>query len=454
MAMPFLAALRRAWAVRRTDEPRQPDQPRVPFTSRTLSSVVVTPDTAVYVSAVWACLRYLSQSVAVLPWHVYRQGEKGGELATSHPVDWLIYKRPNPEWTSFQLRETLTHWALRWGNAICEIERDQIGRPAAVWPIHPERVSLWRDPASRKLFYRVDGGVAGRSVDLDPADVFHVRGFGEGPWGVNVMHYAAESIGWARAAQLFGASFFGNGATASGIVETKRPLKEAGLARLKAEFANLYKGVRRSNKVMVLDNEMTFKPVMIEPDKAQFIATNQHLVEEVARWFGVPPHKIMHLLRATFSNIDSQAVEVVVDSISPWVKRFEDEAELKLFGPENRQGFYTKMNMTALLRGDPKTRGEYYQLMRNMGVYCVDDILRLEDQDPIGLEAGGEKRIVQSQYTTLEKIGEEAAVATPPSTAEPSQPDPGIAASLGRIETVMGVQGKSAPDLVEQVLGD
>jgi phage portal protein BeeE len=91
---------------------------------RTLAGVPITPDTAVTISTVWACLRYLSQTVAVLPWHVMLKGPNGSEVQESNPIDWLIYSRPNPEWSSFQFRETLTHWALRWGNGWAEIERD------------------------------------------------------------------------------------------------------------------------------------------------------------------------------------------------------------------------------------------------------------------------------------------------------------------------------------------
>ena len=115
-------------AQRLAKEPRYVEAERVPYRPRTLAGVAVTPDTAVTVAAVWACLRYLSQTVAVLPWHVMREGASGTEVASAHRVDWLLWKRPSPEWSSFQFRETLTHWALRWGNGFAEIERDQAGQ--------------------------------------------------------------------------------------------------------------------------------------------------------------------------------------------------------------------------------------------------------------------------------------------------------------------------------------
>src|SRR5579871_4403133 len=128
----FFGAIRRIFGARTTSESADPFYQRVPWTGRTLAGISVTPDTAVTVPAVWACLRYLSQTVAVLPWYVLRDVERGGERSESHPVRGLIGRRPNPEWSSFQFRETLTHWALRWGNGYAEIERDGAGRPVAL----------------------------------------------------------------------------------------------------------------------------------------------------------------------------------------------------------------------------------------------------------------------------------------------------------------------------------
>jgi HK97 family phage portal protein len=414
--------LSRIFARRAAEEPRYPE-PRGFGTGRTVAGVRIDAETMLTVPAVWACLRYLSQTVAVLPWHVMRDNRGGGEIAGTHPVDWLLWKRPNPEWSSFQLRETLIHWALRHGNGYAEIERDTVGRPIALWPIHPPRVQPARDE-SGALGYWVSNGTSGRAW-LPAADMFHVRGFGDGPVGISVVEHAAQSIGWARAAQLFGAGFFGNGMNIGGVVELAKPLTVPGLKAFKAELARMWRGPAKAGGWPVLDNGAQFKPVAIDPEKGQFIETNQHLTEEICRWFGVPPHKIAHLLRATFSNIEHQGIEVVVDSITPWVKRFEDEADFKLFG-QNRQGFYTKMNLTALLRGDTAARAAYYKAMREIGVYSSDDIRALEEMPPVGQSRGGEKLIVPANYTTLERMGEEPRPAPPPPAppAQPGEDDP------------------------------
>jgi HK97 family phage portal protein len=374
---------------------RNTNNPRVAAVGRTMAGVRITPDNAVTISAVWACLRYLSQTVAGLPWHVMRDGPNGASIVSKNTPDFLIYKRPNKEWSSFQFRETLTHWALRWGNGYAEIERDQAGRPFAMWPIHPERVQVCRDPETQQIYYEVTGS-GGAKIEIDAMDMFHIRGFGEGVVGVNVVEYAAQSLGWAQAAQLFGAAFFGNGANVSGIVAHKKKLTAAGLARVKGEFEQLYKGIKNSHGTVHTDTDAEFRKIGLDAKETQLVEVHYFLIEEVCRWFGVPPHKVAHLLRSTFSNIEHQAIEVVVDSITPWVKRFEDEADYKLFGEANRQNLYTKMNMKALMRGDAAGRIAYLEGMWRMGAYNANKVLEVEDENGIGPD--GDHYFVQSGY--------------------------------------------------------
>jgi HK97 family phage portal protein len=424
-------------AQRLAHDQRYPNASRVSTAIGTLAGVAITPDTAITVATVWACIRFLSQNAAVLPWRALRTGDFGAEVAVLHPVNKLIYKRPNPEWSSFQFRETLVHWALRWGNGYAEIERDELGRPFALWPIHPERVRVCRDPETQKLYYEVSNG-AWPNVEIDGMDMFHLRGFGEGPVGVNVIHYASQSIGWARAAQLFGAAFFGNGMNVAGVVINKKPLKPDGLKRQKVEFENLYKGPARAGKTAFLDNDADWKAIGISPEQAQLVHTHQFLVEEICRWFGVPPHKVQHLLRATFANIESQAIEVVVDSLAPWVKRLEDEADWKLFGPVNRQNFYTKINMNALMRGDTAARSKWYETMVKIGAYSPNRVLEAEDENEIGPE--GDIHVMQNQNVTLETIakgfadpvtGQQSAPAEPESPDNPPEKNPNVDPAMG-----------------------
>jgi HK97 family phage portal protein len=404
-------------AERQTVDPRTPLTYRVPYRPYTQAGVIMTADRAVTISSVWACVRFLSQTVAMLPWRVKREVDDGAEIQRTHPVDFLLYKRSSPEWSSMQLRETLLSWCLLRGNGYAEIERSIDGRPIALWPIHPDRVTVMRDIETNDLYYEVTGERGG-TVYLDPMDMFHVRGMGDGPVGLSVIAYAAESLGWVKAAQVFGSSFFGRGANPSGIVKMKKPLSPEGLGKLRAEFGELYGGPRNQNSIAVLDNEMDWQSISTVPEQAQFIQTQQHLIDEVCRWFGVPPHKIYHLLRATFSNIEHQSIEVVVDSVMPWAKRFEDEANYKLFG-NNRGKLYSDIDIRELLRGDTAARMAYYAGLRNIGAVNVNEIRHAEGMNGIGPD--GDKYTLQSGMTTLEKIGEDPAPAPEPA-ADPVEP--------------------------------
>ncbi|WP_349745376.1 phage portal protein, partial [Roseateles cavernae] len=162
-------------------------------------------------------------------------------------------------------------------------------------------------------------------------------------------------------------------------------------------------GPAKSSRIAILDAGMKAQKVSVEPDAAQFIETRQHQVEEICRWFGVPPHKVMHLLRATFTNIEHQSIEVVVDSVTPWVLRMEQEGDFKLFG-RRATNCYNKMDLKGLLRGDFKSRQEGLQIQRRNGVINANDWCRLEDMPEIGPD--GDKYIVEGNMTTLKAIGE------------------------------------------------
>jgi HK97 family phage portal protein len=324
---------------------------------------------------------------------------------------------------SFTWRQSMLGVALMWGNAYAEIERDRRGIPLALWPIHPDRVAVKRNTAQR-LEYEV-WNPSGRVI-LPAEDMFHVRGFGDGPIGYNVVEYAAQSIGWAQATEIFGATSFAKGMNPTGVIESEQTMSPAGLEELRKSVKQLYYGAE-GDRTLILDAKMKFQKIQTTLEESQFIETRQHQVEEICRWFGVPPHKVMHLLRATFGNIEHQSIEVVVDSVTPWVKIFEDEANYKLFGPLNRSGLFTKMNLRGLLRGDNAARASYYKTLWSIGVLTINDILGFEDMSPVAGDFG-DQRYVQNVFVPIEKAGEQPPGAASTQGTEDNQPEPGTGA--------------------------
>jgi HK97 family phage portal protein len=402
-----MSALQRAfeWAwykivvARAETQPVDPASSRLLYIGRQPSGLYVTPDTSLRDATVWACVQYLTRAVGQLPWRALMETPSGGHVAAigrdATDIDWLLHHRPCPDMGSFSWRQAMLGTALLWGNSYAEIERNNRGTPVALWPIHPDRV-LVRRAADGGLEYDIANSAT--RVVLPASDVFHLRGFGDGPVGYNVVEYAAQSIGWAQATSLFGATYFGEGMNPSGVVEAANSLSPAALDQLKAAFKKLYSGPR-GERTMFLDAGMKFQRLSTNPNDSQFIETRQHQVEEICRWFGVPPHKVMHLLRATFSNIEHQSIEVVVDSVTPWVKLFEEEANHKLFGA-TRANVYSKMDLRGLLRGDAASRAAYYKTMFELGM-SINQILALEDFDGIG--ADGDVRFVSNNVQTLER---------------------------------------------------
>jgi HK97 family phage portal protein len=390
---------------------------RIITTGRTSAGIRVDGDTAFKNSTVWACNQYLTKTVGQLPWHVYLPASNGNAaVAAAGGVDALINVRPNPEMGAMTWRQVMLGHALMRGNGYSEIQRDQRGIPVALWPLHPDRV-VARRRENGALYYEVWN--SGGNTELDAMDMFHLRGFGDGVLGLDVVTYAAESIGWAQATEVFGSTFFGNGMNPTGVITTEAGLTPAGLDELRKEADRLYTGPK-GKKLAIFDAKTKFEKITTNPNDGQFIETRQHQVEEICRWFGVPPHKVMHLLRATFSNIEHQSIEVVVDSITPWARLFEQEANFKLFGASNRQGFYTKMSVQALMRGDNASRMAFYKGLFELGV-PLNQILALEELDNIG--ADGNVSFVSNNVQTLKRAIEGKPVKTVPKPGDTIEED-------------------------------
>lgn len=383
----------------------------------TASGVYVTPDSALKQATVWACINYLSRMVAQLPWHVMLEDKinGGAQVQSTHPVNWLLNTRPSPDMGSFTFRQSMLGTALAWGNSYAEIERDYRGVPVWLWYIHPSRVSVSRG-ADGFLQYKVSNSRS-EPVTLDASEMFHIRGFGDGPVGMPVIEYAAQSIGWAQATELFGASYFGEGMNPTGIIQVDKGLSPEAMVLLRKELEKVYTGPK-AKRTAILDAGMTWTKVTNDPESSQFNETSMFQVEQICRFFGVPPHKVQHLLRSTFSNIESQNIEVVVDTLTPWVKVFEEEANFKLFG-QNRFGYFTKMSLNGLLRGDSQGRAALYKVMFELGALSPNELLLLEDRNPIGPD--GDTRFVSNNVQTLEN-----AMRAKVDTVSPTrQPDPG-----------------------------
>lgn len=396
---------------------QQPGETRV-YVPYRQAGVVVSEDTALTNAAVWACVRVIAETVAALPWRVYRKTQSGREAMNSHAVDWLLNNQPNGEQTAFAFREQLMAHVLTWGNAYAEIERDGAGRAIALWPITPDRANPRRTDTGDLVYDVADD--AGNKSTIAATNMIHLHGLGfDGLVGYSPVRMAARSIGLGIAQDTFGAAFYANGTTFGGLVEVPASMNAPQIADQEAYLNGKHRGPDNAFRIRVVANGMKYTQIGMPLTDAQFIESRKFSVTEVARWYRVPPHKIADLERSTNNNIEHQSIEFVTDTIVPWVTRLEQEVNVKLFGARAVGSVYTKMSVNALMRGDAQSRANFYRLMTQMGAMSVNEVRDLEDLNGIG--DAGDEHLVQLNQTTLEKLVEAPPAASQQTPADPPQ---------------------------------
>ena len=386
------------------------------FLGGTSSGKYVTERSAMQMTAVYCCVRILSEAVASLPLQFYRYTDDGGkEKAVDHPLYFLLHDEPNPEMTSFIFRETLMTHLLLWGNAYSQIIRNGKGEVVALYPLMPDRMKVDRDEHGR-LYYEytvydsddVDGrkgtNKVGRAVRLRPHDVLHIPGLGfDGLVGYSPIAMAKNAIGLAIATEEYGSKFFANGAAPSGVLEHPGTIKDP--SKVRESWQATFGGSGNANKIAVLEEGMKYTPISISPEQAQFLETRKFQIDEIARIFRVPPHMIGDLEKSSFNNIEQQSLEFVKYTLDPWVSRWEQAMVRALLTPYEKKKYFFKFNVDGLLRGDYQSRMNGYATARQNGWMSANDIRELENLDRIPAEQGGDLYLINGNMTKLEDAG-------------------------------------------------
>ena len=363
------------------------------------AGISVTERSALGFAAVWACVLAISQDIAALPCQLYADTDTGGkERVKGHPATRLLNLQASPLQNALPHRQAMIATVLLHGNAFALIEYGDRYRPRALHYKHPNDTQVFRE--NGRLYYRFSGD----STVYQDYEVIHLRGLcldSKGIMGLSVLSSARENIGTGLAAQRGGAAFYNNGARIAGVLQTDAVFKDAATAeRIRAGWQASYGGADNAGKVAVLENGLKFKAVSLPPADAQFLETRKFTRSEIASIFRVPPHKIGDLERSTNNNIEQQALEYVQNTLMPWLVNIEQEYRLKLLTSREVDTHYFKHNVDGIMRGDAKSRGEYYRIMTDTGVYSINEVRALEEQNGIGPE--GDARFVQVNRQTLE----------------------------------------------------
>ncbi|EGF07477.1 HK97 family prophage LambdaSa04 [Streptococcus sanguinis SK1057] len=377
---------------------------------RTTSGKTVNERTALQTTAVYACVRILSETIASLPLHVYRYTEGGKAKDTEHVLYTLLHDEPNPDMTSFVFRETLMSHLLIWGNAYAQILRDRSGQVIGLYPLLPDQMSVHRSEKG-KLYYVYNRYEEDNpnfqekgSIVLSQEEVLHIPGLGfDGLIGYSPIALAKNAVGMTLACEEYGASFFSNGANPGGVLEHPGILKDPG--KVRDSWNAVYQGTRNAHKVAVLEEGMSYKQIGIPPEEAQFLETRKFQINEIARLFRIPPHMVGDLEKSSFSNIEQQSLEFVKYTLDPWVVRFEQALKKSLLLPEEKKTHFIKFNVDGLLRGDYQSRMNGYAIGRQNGWLSTNDIRKLEELNPIPSEEGGDLYLINGNMTKLKDAG-------------------------------------------------
>lgn len=298
---------------------------------------------------------------------------------------------------------------LLWGNAYAQIIRNGMGEVVGLYPLMPDRMKVDRDEEGNLVYiytkYFDEAGARHRyeQVKLPAWQVLHIPGLGyDGLIGYSPIAMARNAIGMSMAAEDFGATFFANGATPGGVLEHPGIVKDP--ERLRESWHAQFSG-KNSHNIAVLEEGMTFKPMSIPPEEAQFLETRKFQIDEIARIFRVPPHMVGDLEKSSFSNIEQQSLEFVKYTVGPWVARWEQSLSQALLLPSEKTRYTIKYNLDGLLRGDYESRMNGYAVGRQNGWLSANDIRELENMNKIPAEEGGDEYLINGNMTKLKDAG-------------------------------------------------
>lgn len=382
-------------------------------TRRTTAGVSVSPETSLQCSAVLACVRVISESVAALPFGLFKRRADGGkELAAGFPMHRVLSESPNGWMTSFEFRELMQSWLLLWGNAYAQIVPGRYGSVTELIPLHPSRMKVKRIENGRLRYLYTEPGQS-TPTPYSQDQIFHLRWLTQdGVSGYVPTTLSRDAIALARATELHSSAYFGNGARPGTVMEVDSPLKPETAERLRQSWEEMHRGPERASKTAVLPHGVHLKELSGSNESSQLIETRRYQVEEVARAFRVPAYMIGDLTKSSYSSVEQQGLDFVTFSLVPHLRRWETATRRDLLHEDD--DFFAEFDVRGLMRGDNAARAQYYRELWGLGVLSINEIRTAEGMNPI---ENGEKRFVQVNMALLESF-------VPPDQAPPEGETP------------------------------
>lgn len=370
----------------------------------TSAGVTVTEATAEALPTVFSCVRVLSSAVAQLPFKLYRVTDSGKTEATDHPLYSVLHDLANPEMTAYEFRALLQSYLLLWGNAHAEIERNARGEVVALWPLQPWRLHVDRDDRRRLRFTYTTASGQRKEWLYDPHRPpilrLHINSL-DGITGRSVVTVLRESLGLTAAMQRFGAAFYRQGTVLGGVLSADEELDPDQKKDIGKAIELFHSGADRAHRTLVLEAGRTYTQIGMPLQDAQFLESRKFQRSELCGAFGVPPHMVGDLERATFSNIESESLRWLRDGTDPHLVNWEAATRRDCLGPRSFATHYTRFTRNAAVRGDLRSRSEALQIQRRNGVINADEWRAFEELDPIGGDEGTKYLVIGGGAATM-----------------------------------------------------
>nr|WP_210352082.1 phage portal protein [Sinorhizobium medicae] len=381
----------------------------------------ITDQNILAISAVWACVNLLAGTIASLPLMVYRTNSRGERtLARDHPLFRILHDSPNYDQTATDFWEFSSASIELWGNSYAAIERNGGGRVAALTPLRPDSVSVRRlENGNLEYRWTMDGE---NHVGSDRA-ILHIRGFGGDPLGgMSTLHFGRHAFGLARAIDRAAAGTFSNGMIAQTALTFERWLTDEQRNLAETKLSEKYIGAKNSGRPIILEGGTKIDVLSIKPEDAQMLESRGFSVEEVCRFFGVPPFMVGHTQKVTSfgSGLEQQVLGFQKFTLRRRLKRIEQALEKQLLtSAERAAGLTIEFNLEGLLRGDSTARAAFYQSALANGWMTINEVREKENLPRV---EGGDVPRMQMQNVPITEAGKQQEAL--PAPAENQEPEP------------------------------
>lgn len=353
------------------------------FTGGMTAGVAVNKETALTISAVYACNRILSSSIASLSLGLYRQLPNGDiEPVTDIPEYDIVCSEPNSLYNKYTFDSTtMFHEGLH-GNAYTKLYFGRGGRIAKMEIMKPDCVQIYYNEGS--LYYIYDNPYSNKRETLADWEVLHFKGISDdGLIGKSPLQVAKSTFAMGIASNKYAESMYKNGGYMKGVVTGPDKLKSEQITELRRSFMSVMQDYENTASVAVLGGGMDYKQISLSPRDVEFIAASKLTVHDVCRYYGIPPHMVAEMDRATFSNIEHQSIELVMHTLRPIVKKREGELNRRILRKSDKATLFYRYNIDSLLRGDSAARASFITSMLQNGVFNIDEARKFENMNQL-----------------------------------------------------------------------